>query len=276
MTTTTVPARPQNKGDLNRAVMYEWIRLRTLRSSKWAAGWIVGLSLLFGLSLGMDVRGLPDGSGIGADLALQNLNIAAEFTGIPLLGLVAGILGILSMTHEHRYATIRPVFVAVPRRTDVLLAKTSVLSCAAAVLTCISVAVILLTATAVSGGRLVTAAPPFGDLFLAVLPYPGVVVLCAVAGLALGALTRSTALALALWLVVPLIGETAVFVAFHAVDALDPVKGLANWLPFRSAQKSVASSDFDLMPRLAGLAAFAGWVGCLASASLRAVLRRDV
>ncbi|MFF5448114.1 ABC transporter permease subunit [Streptomyces sp. NPDC012888] len=280
-TTGTVPAtgaplrRPPG-GNVRRAAAYEWIRLRSLRSTKWAVGWTAALAVLFGVSLGMDVRSLPDGASVGTEVALQNLTVAAELTGMPLIGLVMGILGIVSVTHEHRYGTIRPAFVAVPRRSDVLLGKTLVMGAAAAAVAGLGLVLTAFTAAAVSLGGLFTALPPLGGPALALLCYVLVVVLCTVAGMALGSLTRSTGIALSLWLVVPFVGETAVYVALHAVDALEAVRGAANWMPFRAAQKAVASSDPGALTRLGGTAAFAAWTGALSVVAGRAVVRRDV
>ncbi|MCP3816820.1 ABC transporter permease subunit [Streptomyces sp. A3M-1-3] len=273
--TTRAPAALVS-GGVARGIRYEWVRFSTLRSSYWAAGWIVALSLLFGVSLGMDVRGLPENSRISGDLAFQNLNLAAEFTGIPLIGLIVGILGICSMTHEHRYGTIRPLFVAIPRRADVVLAKVYVISGAAAAATALSCLIVVCAAMAVSTGRLIEAAPGTGGILLAISCYFAVVVLCAIAGIALGTVTRSSAVAIALWLVFPLLGETTIYLVVHGLDSLQAIAAAADWLPFRAAQKGVASTDFENIPRrLLGVLVFTAWVSGLAAAAFHAVQRRD-
>jgi ABC-type transport system involved in multi-copper enzyme maturation permease subunit len=92
----------------------EWIKLRTLRSTKW--------TLLFALA-GM--------IGIGIAAGFNTRNASGDVTNNILVGgalgsLVFAVLGVLVMTSEYSSGTIRATLAAIPRRPLVLAAKASV------------------------------------------------------------------------------------------------------------------------------------------------------
>ena len=98
------------------ALRYEWMRLRTLRST-W---WLTGLSLLIAGLLGLSALGLKG--------TLTVVNYGDILTGggggaVFLDSILLSMIGVFAIGHEYRYGTIRPTLSALPRRSTVLAAK---------------------------------------------------------------------------------------------------------------------------------------------------------
>jgi hypothetical protein len=148
-------------GDLLAA---EWIKLWSLRSTPTALVGVVALSVYLAHA---DPRQVP-------------------FDGpawlLPMLG--AGALGAQSIVGEHASGLIHPTLVAVPDRTRVVLAKAAVVAAVAALvgllIACGDLAV-------VPGSKIGSASMPPVAACAVVIP------VCALAGLALGAVVRNLA-----------------------------------------------------------------------------------
>jgi hypothetical protein len=105
---------PPGHYGFRQAARMEWIKLRTLRSVKWA--------LLVALA-GM--------AGIGIAAGFNTRNAHGDVTNNILAGgalgqVVFAVLGVLVMTSEYSSGTIRATLAAVPRRPLVLAAKAAV------------------------------------------------------------------------------------------------------------------------------------------------------
>jgi hypothetical protein len=92
----------------------EWIKLRGLRSTWW--------------TLAITVAGT---TGIGLAVGLSSRNASADLTNNALAGVVpglllAGVLGVLTMTGEYSSGTIWATLAVIPRRPLVLMAKAAV------------------------------------------------------------------------------------------------------------------------------------------------------
>ena len=99
---------------LAQAVRMEWIKLRSLRSTWW--------------TLAVTVAGTV---GIGVAVGLNSRDAAGDLTNNALGGVVpglllAGALGVLTMTGEYSSGTIRATLATIPRRPLVLAAKATV------------------------------------------------------------------------------------------------------------------------------------------------------
>jgi hypothetical protein len=108
----TSPTRvPASGYGLAQAARMEWIKLRSLRST-----WLVlAVTFLATVGIGIAVGATAkDGSG-----DLTNDALAGVVPGL----LLAGALGVLTMTGEYSSGTIQATLAAVPRRRLVLLAK---------------------------------------------------------------------------------------------------------------------------------------------------------
>jgi ABC-2 type transport system permease protein len=114
MTTTAETCVPTGRYGLAQAARMEWIKLRSLRSTWW--------------TLAVTAAGTV---GIGGAVGLNSRNASEDLTSNALAGVVpglllAGALGVLTMTSEYSSGTIRATLAAIPRRPLVLAAKAAV------------------------------------------------------------------------------------------------------------------------------------------------------
>jgi ABC-2 type transport system permease protein len=111
MSTTAETRVPSGRYGLAKAARMEWIKLRSLRST-WS---VLGLTAIATVGIGVAVGSTAkDGSG-----DLTNNALAGVIPGL----LLAGALGVLTMTSEYTSGTIQPTLAAIPRRYLVLAAK---------------------------------------------------------------------------------------------------------------------------------------------------------
>ena len=199
--TTTRPATPARPADpaaqrvtQARVVRSEWTKLRTLPSTAWsllaAVALIVGFGALYCL-----VRVTRPPSDPAAAAAFDPT--AVSLSGVQVAELAIGILGVLLVAGEYATGTIRTSLAAVPRRLPVLWGKAVVFG----------LTVLVLCLPAVLAAFLVGQSILSAEQLDITLSHPGVaravvgsaLYLSAVGllGLALGALLRSTAWAVA-------------------------------------------------------------------------------
>src|SRR5207245_2441659 len=183
------------------AARMEWIKLRSLRSSWWTLAITVTGAVAIGVTVGVNTR-----------------NAAGDLTNNALAGMVpglllAGVLGVLTMTGEYTSGMIRATLAAVPRRPKLLAAKAAVF------------AVVMLAAGEIAtfvsfyaGGlalRHGISAPTLGQpgVLRAVILSGTSFCLVGLLGLGLGAIARNTAVAITV-----LVG--GVYVAAQFVGAI--------------------------------------------------------
>lgn len=254
----------------------EWVKLRSVRSSMMtllaAAGTLLFIgSVAAAVNGGLVASPDPDGGGPGGG---DPTSIA--LSGILLVPLIIGILGVMNITSEYATGTIRNTMTFVPGRLSVLWSKAAVLTAVTlpfmvvATLTTFVVGQVLLGA-----GDAVTQTAALGDpgVLRAVLGTAVYLTGIALIGLALGTLLRATPAALA---------------ALFALVFLLP--GLGGFLLPASVQETVllylpsnAASSFtsvapgpDLLGTGAGAAVFAAWVVVPLIAAAVALWRRPV
>lgn len=186
------------------ALRYEYVRLRTIRSTYW----LVGLALLLQLGLAMPIAwALARSSSFGGgDETFEILATIGGSTGAPLLiAYVVGLLGVFSTGHEYRHGMIRATLTAIPNRTHVFWAKvlsTAVVSAVAAVL-CVMIGLLAIAVFSLdmpSGARL-------AEVSGGIVVYT---VLFALSGLAYAAIVRNQTAAVALLMLVPSLFEFVV------------------------------------------------------------------
>ena len=112
MTATT--RVPSGRYGLAQAARMEWIKLRSLRSTWWTLAVTVAGTVGIGTAVGLNSR--------DASADLVNNALAGVVPGL----LLAGVLGVLTMTSEYTSGTVRATLAAVPRRPLVLAAKAAV------------------------------------------------------------------------------------------------------------------------------------------------------
>lgn len=106
---------PRGRYGLAQAARMEWIKLRSLRSTWWTLAITLAGTIGIGMAVGASTR--------NAAGDLTNNALAGVVPGV----LLAGVLGVLTMTSEYSSGLIRATLTAVPRRPMVLAAKAGVL-----------------------------------------------------------------------------------------------------------------------------------------------------
>ncbi|MFZ3472907.1 ABC transporter permease [Streptomyces sp. 4.24] len=202
---------PATRPHLGHAVASEWTKLISVRSTMWTLGSLVLLVV-----------------GIGGAVILQTRDLDYEqmpFIAPSLFGLLVGqlsvmVLGVLTVTSEYGTGLVRTTFTAAPDRYRVLTAKYLVFGTAAFLTTAGSVALVGLTASILHGGSASGTHP--GSEWVSGLLGSFYVTLLGVLSLAIGALVRHSAGAIALMLGIvtlpPVIGAV-----FSIWEALAPV-----------------------------------------------------
>ncbi|MFE9636252.1 ABC transporter permease [Streptomyces sp. NPDC006463] len=180
---------PTPRPHLGHAMASEWTKLVSVRSTLWTLGslvlTVVGAGLLFVLQTGdQDYAGI-------------------SFTTPALFGLLIGqlavmVLGVLTITSEHATGLVRTTFTAAPERHRVLTAKYLVFGMTAFVVTAGSVFLVGLAAALVHNGS--AAGPHSADEWFGALAGVLYVTLLGVLALAVGALLRHSAGAIAVML----------------------------------------------------------------------------
>ncbi len=243
-----------------RALAAEWVKLTSTRSLRWTFVAFVVLTPVMAVFVALTGSLQPDDTVMGGSL-----------TAAPLAQIVAAAFGAVVMTGEYSTGTARPTFAALPRRATVLGAKAAA------------------TAAAVFSGGLVSSAAAFaigsvllaGDGYTTGEPFPALVGVAAsfaalaVLGLAVGALLRHSAGAIAAVVGVVLLPPLL------APMFGDAQRWLAGASPTSALEKMTQTSDAapDLVGSLGpwpSLALVAGYAA-LAMAAVTAALRhRDV
>ncbi len=193
MTTAVVPpARPTVTQA--RVLLSEWTKLRSLPSTAWSLLATVVLVVGFGAVYALVRVTRPPRT---ADAVAAFDPTAVSLAGIGLAQLAVGILGVLVITAEYATGTIRGTVAAVPRRLPVLWGKASALALTTlAVSVPASLAAFLVGQSVLAGENLDTTLGQPG-VARAVLGSALYLTAVALLGLALGALLRTTAGAIA-------------------------------------------------------------------------------
>lgn len=229
------------------ALAYEWVRLRTIRSTYW----LIALAFAFQLLMTMLIAWqLPESGPLsgGNGPVAQLVTVGASSGFAPLfLAYILGIVGVFSMGHEYRHGMIRTTLTAVPSRSAVFIAKlvtTGVVAAAAAV-GCVAIALF----SAVLFGVDMATADSLSKLTLGVVLYT---VLFTWSGLAYAALIRNQTAAVALLMLVPSVIESIIRAVVIAIKAAsdDPTGrgGLVNilkYLPYDAGGKMYTRQSLD-------------------------------
>lgn len=265
---------------MSAALAYEWRRLTTLRST-W---WLLGLAVLLSASIAALIT-LTVGDDTGLTEGGYAFILSSPAAFAPVAPVLLGLAGAFCFGHEYRYGTILSTLAAVPRRRDVLLAKTALTAAVGLVGGLLSALAVALVAQLLLGGRLADGVAAWSGAPAQVLA--GTVVLCtlyALVGLGLAGLLRALPAALVVLLVVPFVLEPIVGAVLSLVPALESVAGAAPYLPFTAAGSLVLTPElasqtsavgFDLLGPLAGGLVFAGYVAVLLAVAGALFARRD-
>jgi ABC-2 type transport system permease protein len=251
----------------------EWTKIRSLRSTSWTflvtAVLTIGLGSLFSL-------GRTSGHASGRDPITANFNAAGfAFNAMFLSQLAIGVLGVLIITAEYTSGMIRTSFTAVPQRGSLLAVKATIFALVTFVVSALTTFVTFFASQAILNrgtlhlGVSITSPHALRIVIGAAL----YLTVCALLGVALGALLRSTAAAITalagMLFILPIL-MNFLPVSWHR-DAI------AQWLPSNAGMQIVekVTQPMQFSPWV-GLAVFAGWVTVAFAAALVLLRRRDV
>lgn len=259
---------------MSRALAYEWVRLRTLRSTWWLSA--VSLFLSAALTVGIAF-------GLRSDGSAQALAVAwtagSGFSPVPFAAVFGAVIGVFTFGHEYRHGAILATFTDLPRRGQVIAAKLIVpavwgvaVSLVALVLDWVAVRLVWGSKTTAHG----FAPSPTGRLLLG---FVLLTVIWTLMGVGLGALLRSIPAAIVVVFVVPLIVEPVITAVFTLVHGLHSFHRLPDFLPFSAGARMVATNVGDttssgLSPAHGGLV-FAAWTALVVVLASVRVLTRD-
>jgi ABC-2 type transport system permease protein len=266
------------------ALRYEWVRIRTIRSTIWLSviALVFGIGLSFLVAMGTSFS-FDAGSGpAGADLAGIGPGVVTQFAtmGVPyFVAYILAMIGVFAWGHEYRHGMIRATLTALNSRTSSWVAKFVVVG-----LWVVLVGVLTMLGSLLAGlvwladdpVRLVTGAT--AGAAVRTLVYT---VLLTWVAAAFTALTRNQTAALVLLFLWPLAVENVITLVFQLVPALRSHADLTRFLPFQAAdrilnQGTEATSVFGQPLSLAGaLVIFGGLAVVGMAASLALFHRRD-
>jgi ABC-2 type transport system permease protein len=184
MTAEATPRPRAARGRLTqgRVLRSEWIKIRTVRSTRFTLAFaVVGL-----VGLGPLMALFAPAKGVAP--------VETSTTGYLFAQLAIGALGVLVVTAEYTTGMIRTSLTAVPRRLPVLWAKTVVYAAVTWVsMTAAAVTAFLLSQAILSSRGLATASLGDPGVARAVLGTAAYLTVLAVLSVAIGALIRTTA-----------------------------------------------------------------------------------
>lgn len=272
--TAAVEGQDRLRVTLRRVVVSEWVKLRSLRSSRYtllaAVVVVVGFALLAAAFTSGAIEGREGG---GRRNRPPMDGTAISLAGVTLAQMITGTLGVLVMAGEYSTGMIRSSLSAVPKRLPVLWAKVLVLSGVTLALMTAAVLAAFVGAQALLDGTGKEVALS-GDGVLRVLLGAAVYLAAiGVLGVALGALLRSTAAAITTLFVVLLVlpGLIGLVLPQDWADAAGP------YLPSNAGQAFLVTSDTgqDLLAPGAGLVVFGVYIAVLLAAAAVSLTRRD-
>lgn len=263
---TTGPNRSRARVTLARVARAEWIKFVTVRSNlltlSGAAAATLGLGMLFSSLTGDDIG--PEGMGSDA--------VSMAMGGLSLAQILLAILGVTFVASEYSTGLIRTMFGAVPRRLQVLAAKTGVVGGVTLVVMTVTAVVTFVASMAVSSNpdSVLTLTD---DGVLRALAGTGIYAAAVAAmGVALGFLLRSTGSAIGVIIATLLVAPA--LVGLLPADLAEPISRI---LPSNAgaALRAVGDSGELLLTPAQGLGVLTAWVVGLLGAAAAVVRRRD-
>lgn len=268
------------------ALRYEYVRLRTLRSTYW----LIGSAMLFQLVMSIVLAWAISRSESfdGGDSTFDVLATIGASSGIaPLfIAYIIGLVGVLSFGHEYRHGMIRATLTAIPHRTHVFAAKivSTVVISALAATSCIVIALL----TIVAFGLDLPTVESLIELTVGTVLFT---ILFSLSGLAFAALTRHQTAAVAMLLLVPSVLETIIRAIVISIKGASEEPGadggiiqLLRYLPYDAGGKLYTRASIDDLLSFLGYTPFGAvgggivmgvFVAALLSSAYLLFLRRD-
>lgn len=271
----TVPTTT-NDQTLGRATRAEWIKIRSLRSTWIGMAAIAVIMIGFSAIASAVASGsvtTPDnadpGSPFGGDGALSTV-----LTGATFAVLLIGVLGSLAGAREYGSRMITATVAAVPRRWQVVVAKTVAL--AAVVVPTALVAVMGSYAVGVgilSANDAPTVSLSDDGVLTSLVGMAGYITAIALIGLGLGVLLRSVAGSIG-----AVVGGILILPTIVGALLPDSWDSILRFLPSSAAAAftEVGAAGDSTLSAGAGAAVLAAWVVAALGAAIAAMNRRDV
>jgi ABC-2 type transport system permease protein len=228
---------------MSAALRYEWMRIRTIRSTYWLSvvAIVFGVGLSFLVSMGVHFSMSSDDPPTSADLRGMGAGIATQFAvfGVPyFVAYILAMISVFSWGHEYRHGMIRATLTALNSRTATWLAKLVVTGIWVLAVTALTIFLSLLSGWLWLHGdgiRLLTHGTwmVVGRTLLYVLVFSWLAA-------AFTALVRNQTAALVLLFLWPLAVETVIAVVFALVPALRDHQHVTRFLPFDAGARIIS------------------------------------
>jgi ABC-type transport system involved in multi-copper enzyme maturation permease subunit len=278
MSTNAVIARPPRAGARGRGkvtqlnvIRSEWVKLWTLRSTRWSL--LAAVVAMAGLGILVAFVQMNRWSQLAPGDRLTYDSINTGVGGYHLAQLAIGVLGVMVISGEYSTGMIRSSLMAVPHRLPVLWAKIGVFSAVTFVLMLASSLVSFFAVQAIVTQHHVQHSIGDPNALRAVIGTALFLTVLGIMSVGIGALIRSTAggISLFVFLLFVLPGITDILPSSVA-NSISP------YLPL-NAGFTVATSTFDpgshhLSP-WGGFALFCGYAALAVVAAVIGLLRRD-
>ena len=236
----------------------ELLKIRSTRTTVGLVLGMVGLGVLFSLLAGLLTK--------RADLVTTEDQRGLLGVG-SLAGIFSALAGILLVTSEYRYGTIRPTFLFTPNRTRVLGAKLTAGVLAGLIFGVVGEALSYGIGYACLAGRGIDYRLDAGQMTLLVLGTVAASALWGGIGVALGGLVRNQVGAIIGLLAWGFLAENLLFGLVPSVGRFGPVH----------AQDALAGLTTDhLLHPTPGALVLIAWAALLSVAGVRLAVRRDV
>jgi ABC-2 type transport system permease protein len=224
------------------ALAYEWVRIRTIRSTWWLTGLAVvlgvGISILFSWAIHhqFSTYGVEsdDLDGLGAGVVTQ---LAASGEIPSVVCFVLAILGIFAWGHEYRHGMIRASLTALTSRPELWIAKYLVVGAWVAVVAFVTMLLSGLVGILYLHNYITVFSGETWSIIGRQVLYG---VLLTWLAMAFTSITRSQAFALVTIFLWPLLIETLFHVFFLLVPGLGDDTELLRFLPFDAGNRMVA------------------------------------
>ncbi|MFZ0043663.1 MAG: ABC transporter permease subunit [Solirubrobacteraceae bacterium] len=236
----------------------ELLKVRSTRTTIGLMLGMVALILLFTLLTGLLTH--------AGDLATKENQRQLLSLG-SLAGVFSALAGVLLVTSEYRYGTIRPTILFNPARSQVLAAKVVAGLLAGIAFGLVGEALGWAVAALIFAGRGITVVLDSGDVLLLVLGGLGGIALWGAIGAGLGAIIRNqvgAAITLLAW----------GFVVDNLLFGLVPAVG--RFTPTRALDALVGLRTQHLLSPAAGAVILIAWAAVLAAIGLLLTNRRDI
>lgn len=255
------------------ALRYEWVRIRTLRSTYWitalAVVLAVGISFLMAMGFSFALASGDEDPTLTGVLGPAIATQFAAVTGPYFVAYLLGIIGVFAWGHEYRHGTIRATLTAVPSRSSAWTAKYLV-----AVGWALPVVLVALLGSSLVGwlwlrdDGIAFASAAMAEQYARTLAYSVVFVLLVTA---VASLVRSQTAALTLMFLWPLVVEPMIGLIMVALPGTT-LDRLARLLPFDAGDQIHRVDLPGNTENVLGGPALADWAGGLVFGGLTAVL----